>query len=309
MQVALQRYIQRTQAQRLDDSNELSFYLSLMLKHWWWVVLGGSLAWGCGPKLLSSRGHTTPKHEGPRACRQPQQRVVDLTHPLHNDMVFAPGGLGFKQTRTLDYEQGFRQHKVELGDDVGTHLAAPSQYVEGKRGIEQLAPRELVVPVVLLDVSEKVAENADYVIDGDDIVDWEAINGPVPIESVFIVNTGWHKRFGDPEKYKNQDDRGVMHFPGFSKAAAQLLVERDVVGIGIDTLSVDPGQSTDAAAHKVMFGANKYLIENLANLDELPESGATLIVGVLAMSEATQAPARILALVPVLAPGPVEEPE
>jgi kynurenine formamidase len=273
------------------------------------VLVGGVVVWGCGPTSLSSRSHPSAKPNVARNCRAPERKVVDLTHRMHGDMAFWPGGVGFKQTRTSDYERGYRLHTYEMGEGTGTHVDAPGHFIEGKRAIDQIPVSELVVPVVVINVREKAAKDPDYLVAGNDIVDWEAIHGPVPVGSVFIANTGWHDKFSDPDKYANVDDQGVMHFPGFSKAAAQLLVERDVVGIGIDTFSIDHGPSTDFAAHKVMLAANKYQIENLANLDELPETGATLIVGVLPVSEGSQAQARVLALVPEPAPGDEEEDE
>lgn len=274
------------------------------------AVFAITLAGGCGPQPLSAHTHPSPRPGIVRDCpRTKEQRVIDLTHPLHGDMAFAPGGTGFLATRLSDYDQGYRSHKYEMGEDVGTHVTAPSHFVEGKRAIEQIPLSELVVPVVVMNVREKVEDNPDYEVGGNDVVDWEAIHGPVPVGAVFIVNTGWYERFSDPAKYANQDDQGVMHFPGLSKAAAQLLVERDVVGIGIDTLSVDPGAAKVLAVHKVMLTAGKYQIENLNNLGELPETGGTIIVGVLPVSEGTRAQARVLALIPEEAPADDEEEE
>lgn len=303
-----ERRIHATQAQRFDDSNGLSFYLPRMPKMLGCsVVLGGVLAWGCDPTPLSPHSHTEVRSPVSRPCRSVERRVVDLTHRLHNDMVAWPGGVGFTQTRLSDYEQGYRYHKLEMGENVGTHVDAPGHFIEGKPSIDRIAVNDLVVPVVVLNVKDKVTGDADYLITANDIIDWEAIHGVVPVGSVFLVNTGWHKRFDDPQQYVNLDDEGVMHFPGFSKAAAQLLVDCDVVGIGIDTFSIDHGPSTDFVAHKVMLAAGKYQIENLANLDVLPEVGATLIVGVLPVSEGSQAQARVLALVPE--PEPKEDEE
>ncbi len=266
---------------------------------WWWVVLGATLACGCEPTPISMHSHGPVAPDVPRPCRASvETRVVDLTHSLHDAMAYWPGGVPFKLTRLADYEEGYRHHKLEMGEGTGTHLDAPSHFIEGKRSVDQIPASELVVAAVVLDLRAKVKDDPDYAISANDIIDWEAIHGQVPVGALFIVNTGWHERFSKPDDYVNQDDEGVMHFPGFAKAAVQLLVERDVAGIGIDTLSVDPGASTDFAAHKVMLGANKYQLENLANLDALPETGATVVIGVLPVSEGTQAQARVLALVP-----------
>lgn len=279
---------------------EASFYRPRMSKATLCTAIFGiALAWGCGPQPLSTQTYPSPRARTVRDCsRAKEQRMIDLTHPLHHEMPAWPGGVGFTETRLSDYDQGSRAHKYEIGDDVGTHVSAPRHFFEGKRSVEQIPLSELMVPVVVMNVRDKVKDNPDYEVGGNDVVDWEAIHGQVPIAAVFIVNTGWYERFNDPEKYANKDAEGVMHFPGFSKAAAQLLVERDVVGIGIDTLSVDRGVAQEAHAHQAMLGAGKYVIENLNNLGELPETKGTLIVGVLPVSEGARAPARVLALVP-----------
>jgi kynurenine formamidase len=213
-------------------------------------------------------------------------------------MPYWPGGVPFTMTRLSDYDAGYRSHKFEIGENTGTHVDAPSHMAEGKRNLPDIPLSELVVPLAVLDVRAKVEKDADYLVSGSDIVDWEAVNGPVPIHSVFVVNTGWHKRFIDPDQYINKDAEDVMHFPGLSEEAAKLLVERDVVGVGIDTLSIDQGSAKQFVAHRVLVTANKYMLENLANLDDLPETGATIIVGVLPVANGTQAQARVLALVP-----------
>ncbi|MBW2454421.1 MAG: cyclase family protein [Deltaproteobacteria bacterium] len=231
-------------------------------------------------------------------CLPQRQRVVDLTHVLQEGMPLWPGGVPFKLTRLTDYDQGNRSHKLEVGDSTGTHVNAPAHFVEGNRTIDQIPVEELVVPAVVLDLRAKVKNQPDYLISANDLVDWEAVHGPVPVGSLVIANTGWHQRFGDPAQYVNQDAEGVMHFPGYGADAAELLMERDVMGIGIDTLSLDAGAATDFVAHRITLSANKIQIENLANLDELPEVGATVIVGVLPVANGTQAQARIIALVP-----------
>ncbi|MBM3574038.1 MAG: cyclase family protein, partial [Alphaproteobacteria bacterium] len=137
-----------------------------------------------------------------------------------------------------------------------------------------------------------------YQLTAQDVIAWEARNGRVPDGALAILNTGWHRRFVTPAAYINMDVNKVMHFPGFGREAAELLIARGAAGIGIDTLSIDHGPSRDFAVHFAVLGANKYMIENLANLDALPATGATVIVGVLPVRDGTQAQARVLALLP-----------
>jgi kynurenine formamidase len=143
-----------------------------------------------------------------------------------------------------------------------------------------------------------VAKNPDFELSARDLQRWEAKNGTIPARSLVILNTGWHRRFGDAAKYVNEDSDKVMHFPGFGKDSAEFLLRRNVAGIGIDTLSLDHGPSKDFATHGVMLKANKYQIENLANLDRLPARGATVVIGVLPVKDGSQAQARIFALLP-----------
>ena len=261
------------------------------------VLLSAGLVAACGGSttVIRSSGKCKPAPK----VEQPATQVVDLTHPMQPGMAFWPGGVPFEMTKLVDYDQGYRLHKFSMGENTGTHLDAPAHFAEGKRTIAQLPADELLVDAVVIDIKAKVKADPDYRLSANDIDDWEAGHGEIPFGSLVIANTGWHKRFTEPQKYINQDAEGVMHFPGFGKDAAQLLLERDVAGIGIDTLSIDHGPSKGFEAHKVMLGADKYQLENLANLDALPPTGARVIIGVLPVVEGTQAQARVLALVPV----------
>lgn len=225
-------------------------------------------------------------------------QAVDLTHPMHDDMAFWPGGVPFKKEVLVDYDQGYLLHKFEMGENTGTHVDAPAHFVEGNRAIDELSLSELIVPAVVIDVQDKVASNPAYELTAEDVLSWESEHGEVPAGALVILNTGWHKRFDEPEQYVNMDDDKVMQFPGYGPDSAELLVERDVAGIGIDTLSIDHGPSKSFAAHVVMLEAGKYQIENLANLDALPATGATVMVGVLPVQGGSQAQARVIALMP-----------
>lgn len=246
------------------------------------VILGFVITSGNAAEMLKQRIQAT--------------KVIDLTHPLHDEMPFWPGGVPFKKIRLVDYNQGYQLHKFETGENTGTHVDAPSHFIKGNKPIDQLSLSELIVQAMVIDIQKKVAANPDYQLTAADVRAWEAEHGKIPAGSLVILNTGWHKRFANPKKYINMGDDKVMHFPGFGPDSAELLVERDVVGIGIDTLSLDNGPSKDFASHVIMLKKNKYQIENLANLDALPPTGATVIVGVLPVKNGSQAQARVIAL-------------
>jgi len=225
-------------------------------------------------------------------------KVIDLTHEMHPGMAFWPGGVPFSMKRLVDYDKGYRLHSFTMGENTGTHVDAPGHFIKGNRAINQLPLKTLVVPAAVIDVKAKVAKNADYEATAEDVAAWEKAHGKIPAGSLVILNTGWHKRFATPKKYVNMDAGKIMHFPGYHPSAAKVLVARDVAGIAIDTLSLDFGGSKTFGTHVIMLKANKYQIENLANLDALPATGATVVVGVLPVREGTQAQARVLAFLP-----------
>ena len=222
-------------------------------------------------------------------------RVIDLTHPLSEQSPVWPGGIPFRKKRIVDYDKGYRMHSFHLQENVGTHLDAPAHFWKSGTSVEALSLTSLVAPAVVIDVQEQVRANHDYQLSVSDIRSWEKNNGEIPRGSLVILNTGWHRRIKSLKSYMNMDESRTMHFPGYSAEASKLLVQRGVVGIGIDTMSLDHGASKDFGTHQVMLKANKYQLENLANLDALPATGATVVVGVIPVSEGTQAQARVLA--------------
>ena len=260
------------------------------------INLAKPIAIGIGIALAISAANTPAD-----SAIQPftASKAVDLTHPMHDDMAFWPGGVPFKKDRLVDYDTGgYQLHKFTMGENTGTHVDAPSHFIKGNKPIDELAIDQLILPVVVLNAQDASAKNNDYELTPADIQSWEAKHGRVPANSLFVMNTGWHKRFDHAEKYINMDSDNVMHFPGFSADAAKLLVERDVAGIGIDTMSLDHGPTKTFAAHVVMLKANKYQVENMASLDSLPPTGATVVIGVLPVRGGSQAQARIFALMP-----------
>ena len=223
------------------------------------------------------------------------RQVVDLTHTMHEDMPFWPGTGAFVIERLADYDAGYRMHRFSMWENNGTHIDAPAHFIEGGASVNELGLNDLVLPVIVVRVQKKVALNPDYQLSVEDVLSWEERNGPIQPGSLAVMNTGWYKKFHDPQAYINQDEAGVLHFPGFSVAAARLLVERDVAGIGIDTLSLDPGNDLSFPVHKIILGAGKFQVENMNNLDALPVKGAVAVIGVLPVKDASQAQARIFA--------------
>ncbi|MCH7709793.1 MAG: cyclase family protein [Myxococcales bacterium] len=168
-------------------------------------------------------------------------KVIDLTHLMYDEMAFWPGGVPFTKIKLVDYDQGYLLHKFEMGENTGTHVDAPAHFIQGNLPIDQIALSDLVAPAVIINVQAEVADDPDYQLSADDVRDWEANHGQIPEGSLVILNTGWFERFAVPSDYINMDEDNVMHFPGYGVDSAELLVARDVAGIGIDTVQLHGG--------------------------------------------------------------------
>ena len=156
----------------------------------------------------------------------------------------------------------------------------------------------LVVPLAVVDVVAKAAANPDYQLSGDDLVAWEGRHGRLPANCCVAMHAGWGQRASDPARFTGRDAAGVLHFPGFSGEATDwLLKERRVAGLAVDTMSLDHGPSKDFKTHVLWLSAGRWGLESVANLDQVPAVGATLVVGLAKVKGATGGPARLIALV------------
>lgn len=224
--------------------------------------------------------------------------IVDLTHDLAEGIPIWPDGvIPFKHEMIEDYGyKNYRCFKFSQSEGVGTHIDAPAHFSENGRSISDLKCEELIAPICVIDVRAQVNRNVDYNIEAADIVNWEKRYGHMPEKCMVLGFTGWSQYWNNTLQYLNKDETGIMHFPGFSKGAAELLIERKIVGIGIDTLSIDAGTSNDFIVHKLMLRGDKYQIENLVNLEQLPMNGAWIVALPIKIKGGTEAPARVIAL-------------
>ncbi|NOU30251.1 MAG: cyclase family protein, partial [Polyangiaceae bacterium] len=191
---------------------------------------------------------------------------------------------------------GVYANRWELTEHVGTHLDAPCHFIDGARSVEDIPLESLVVPLGVASIASRAAEDADAVFGLDDLRRWEGAHGAVPRGGALFLHTGWASRIAEPGHFVNMDAGGVMHFPGFSTEAVAFLVEqRGVAGLGIDTLSIDPGRDLHYPVHKGLFAAGKWALECLANLEAVPAQGATVVVAPVKVRGASGAPARVLA--------------
>lgn len=244
----------------------------------------------------------TPKTE---SAKIDETKLVDLTHPFDDKTVYWPTAKPFEwQKESWGKSAGgywYTAARYAASEHGGTHLDAPIHFGEGKQAADEIPITRLVGPAIVIDVSSACAANSDYQLSAADIAAWEKTHGAIPAEAIALVRTGWGKFWPDRKKYLGADapgDTANLHFPGISREAAELLTQRKIEAIGIDTASIDYGQSKDFIAHQVLNGANVYGLENVANLDRLPAKGATLIALPMKIKGGTGAPVRIVAILP-----------
>ena len=184
----------------------------------------------------------------------------------------------------------------------GTHLDAPIHFAEGRRTADQIPVEQLLAPAAVIDVAEKAAADPDYRLTADDVRSWEATHGLVAPGTIVLLRTGWGKRWPDRKAYFGDDkpgDASNLHFPSYGEDSARLLVtERNVGALGVDTASIDHGPSKDFIVHQVANGANVPGLENVANLDRVPATGAWVIALPMKIAGGSGGPVRIVALVP-----------
>jgi kynurenine formamidase len=227
------------------------------------------------------------------------RRVIDLTHTMSPEFPTFDGQPGIAMERVGDFKaNGYNIFRWHLIEHAGTHLDAPIHFSEAGITAEKIAAPTLVAPLAVVDVAVKAAANADYLVIREDLAAWERQHGRLPDNCCVAMNSGWARYAGDAGKFVGKDSAGVMHFPGFSAEAADWLIkQRKVVGIAVDTLSLDHGPSKDFKTHLAWLPSGRWGLENVANLDQVPASGATLVVGLAKIKDATGGAARLLALV------------
>ena len=225
--------------------------------------------------------------------------VLDLSYDLYGDFPTFDGGSNFVLARKLTYaKHRTNLNVVSMSEHIGTHLDAPLHFTESGQTVSEIPVTSLALPVVVVDIREKAANDADAQLTPDDLKAWMAIHGPLPRQCCVAMNSGWAARLSTAGAFRNADNKGQMHFPGFHAEAAQMLIEDGgVLGIAVDTLSLDHGASKDFATHFAWLPSNRWGIEALANLDQLPAKGATLVVGAIKFRGGTGAPCRVFAFV------------
>ena len=227
-------------------------------------------------------------------------RILDLSYAINDKLVPWPGDEKFfeaKVNATIE-KNGYFTRSFWMLEHYGTHLDAPAHFPPGKTTVDQIPVKQLFGAAVVIDVRAEGSKDADYQLPAARIEDFEKKYGRIPEGAIVLLRTGWASRWPDVRKYRNQDAKGKMHFPGFSVEAAKALILRKVSGLGCDTLSIDYGASEDFAVHHVSLGAGLYHLENLADLGELPEAGASLIVAPIKLEGGSGGAVRVFAIIP-----------
>jgi len=234
-------------------------------------------------------------------------RMVDLSHAYGADTLYWPTDTTGFRLDTLAEGQTpggyfYAANKFATAEHGGTHLDAPFHFAEGGATAESIPLERLILPGIVIDVSEPAAADPDYLVTPADVLAWEENHGRVPEGSAVLIRTGWAVRWPDALAYLGDDtagETGNLHFPGIGEAAARLLVEERAVGLlGIDTASVDYGQSTDFIVHQIGAAADVPNLENVADLSALPPTGFLLAALPMKIEGGTGAPVRIVALIP-----------
>jgi kynurenine formamidase len=225
--------------------------------------------------------------------------VQDLTHPLFEGFPTFDGSKWFTMEPVFRYAKDkLNINRWTLMEHTGTHMDAPLHFSADGRSVDEIPVTDLVVPLAVIDISQRAQDDPDSAVTPDDIKRWEAANGPLPEGCCVVMNSGWHRLLQSP-RFAGRDDAGKNHTPGFHGETAHLLMtERNVKGIGVDTLSLDLGIETGRfPVHYSWLPSGRWGVECLANLDGLPAKGAHLVLGGPKVKGATGGPSRVLALV------------
>jgi kynurenine formamidase len=266
----------------------------------YWIIAAGA---ACAAASARAAAADQPASLTDALTVLKSHRFVDLTHSFAPGIPHWKGAPNERVTTlyTVD-KDGFRINEYCHIGQWGTHVDPPAHFHTGLRTVDRIDPSEMLMPLVVIDVHEKVARNPDYVLTLDDIKAWETRHGTVPRGAFVAMRTDWSKRWPDDAALANRDAKGVFHYPGWSKEVLQLLYEqRGITASGHETTDTDPGKATthdDYSLESYILGLDHYQIELLANLDQVPEAGGLVWVTFPKVADGSGFPARVIAVVP-----------
>ena len=226
-----------------------------------------------------------------------KNRFCDLTHTFREGFpVFVTGEEPERETIADYATSGFYAQRWTFGEHSGTHMDVPGHFHPGGRLSPEIELQELIVPIVVIDIRRRARTDPNAMVELDDIKKFERRHGKIPDGALVAADSGWAEKVDDPDAFKGGPAFPNYNFPGWGLEAAMFLAEkRDITGIGIDTLSLDPGNSTTFPVHVTYLATDRYGIENLTGLDCIPASGATAYVGLIPWEEGSGGPCRVIA--------------
>ena len=241
------------------------------------------------------------------AAEFPAGKIIDLSHPFNAQTIYWPTEDGFKFEKGPDgiTPQGFyyAANRFCAPEHGGTHIDAPKHFAISSHTVDQIPLERLMGNGIIIDVTKQSEANRDYLVGADDFTAWEKQHGQIPNGAIIFLRTGFAKYWPDRVKYMGTDERGAgavakLHFPGLSPDAARWLTTNRVIkAIGLDTPSIDYGQSTLFESHQILFAKNIPAFENLADMSELPAQGFLVIAMPMKISGGSGGPLRVAAIV------------
>ena len=264
--------------------------------------------------LLLSIGHVFADRAAEPSLTQIQQilagkKMIDLTHAFEPGIPHWKGFPEEKRETIYWYDKGrgsmgagfFAEVFTHVGQ-WGTHVDPPAHFARGLRTVDQIELKEMILPLVVIDVHAEAARNPDYTLTLERVKKWETDHGPIPAGAFVALRTDWSKRWPNGDAMQNKDEAGVAHYPGWSLPVLKYLYEeRKITASGHETTDTDPGVATskgDYSLEAYILGTNHYQIELLTNLDQLPESGAIVFVTFPKPKGGSGFPARVFAVLP-----------
>lgn len=232
------------------------------------------------------------------------KKWLDLTHNVSAEIPYFSSFKPLKERTLFTVEDaGFLAKEYQLVSQYGTHIDAPVHFSAGKRFLEELSLKELILPIFVLHKEKEVNENSDYEVTVADILDFEAKYGKLPADSLVAFASDWSKRWGNHENFYNFDEFGQAHTPGWSLEALQFLHEqRNILAIGHETLDTDSAvsctENKDLIGERYWLSQDKFQIEVLNNLAEVPATGAVIVLGVPKIQQAPGFTVRAFAILP-----------
>jgi kynurenine formamidase len=236
----------------------------------------------------------------------PPGAVIDLTHAFDSATVYWPTAETFKLETDFegDTEKGYfySAYRYSAAEHGGTHLDSPVHFARGRHTVDEIPLEQLIGSAIVVDVTSKCANNPDYQVSVADFQNWERTNGRIARGTIVLLRTGFAAFYPDRKRYLGTDERGAaavakLHFPGLDPQAARWLTQnREIKAIGLDTASIDYGQSTLFESHRILFDKNIPAFENVANLEKLPAKGFSVIALPMKIKGGSGGPLRIVAI-------------